>query len=196
MKKSRKFLLQMAGTSGVGKSTLAKRIAEQSGAIVIDMDVIKSAALEAGTNWDMSGRVGYRASHAIAESLLEQGLSVILDSPCRFEFIVEGGMAIAQKSNVPYAFIDCILTDEDELRKRMNTRKRQRSQRVAFDQRPSDAPIDVMKDETGKIIMHKTIVPKSNWLQVDMGESLEQIVDECLNYLNELIENYVKDEFQ
>ena len=41
----------MAGTSGVGKSTLAQQIATQTGAVTIDLDVIKSAALEAGTTY-------------------------------------------------------------------------------------------------------------------------------------------------
>jgi predicted kinase len=40
--KNNLFLLQMAGTSGVGKSTLAQKIAQQTAAVVIDYDVIKS----------------------------------------------------------------------------------------------------------------------------------------------------------
>jgi len=177
----------MAGSSGVGKSTLAQRIAQQTAATVIDYDVIKSAALEAGTPWDMSGRVGYRVSHAIAGSLLKQGISVILDSPCRFEFIVDGGMALAAELSVPYAFIECVLVNENELRRRMQSRKRQRSQRVAFDQAPVDAPIDVMADEAGKIIMPKTRYPKGRWVQVNTGELMEQNVEQAMLYLKELI---------
>jgi hypothetical protein len=135
----------------------------------------------------MSGRVGYGASRAIAGSLLEQGTSVILDSPCRFEFIVDGGTALAAKYSVPYAFIECVLADEDERRRRMQSRKRQRSQRVAFDKAPADAPTDVMTDEAGKTIMHKTKYPKSRWLQVDTSESIEQNVEQSLAYLQGLV---------
>jgi len=188
-KKSKRdlFLLQMAGSSGVGKSTLAQKIALQTAAAVIDYDVIKSAALEAGTTWDMSGRIGYRASHAIAGSLLKQGISVVLDSPCRFEFIVDSGTALAAELSVPYAFIECMLADENELRRRMQSRKRQRSQRVAFDQAPVDAPLDVMTDEAGKINMSQTKHPKSRWLQVNTGELIEQNVEQAMLYLKELI---------
>ncbi len=189
IKKNSLFLLQMAGVSGVGKSTLARQIGRESGAAVIDYDVIKSAALDAGTSWDMSGRVGYRVSQAIADSLLEQGMSVILDSPCRFEFIVDGGTAIATKQGIPYGFIECILTDEGEHRRRMLRRKRQRSQRVALDQAPTDAPTDVMMDETGKIKMYKTQYPKSQWLQVDTSESIEQNMEQVRAYLKELVGN-------
>ena len=169
MTKLDQFLLQMAGTSGVGKSALAQQIASQTGAVVVDMDVIKSAALEAGTTWDMSGRVGYRASHAVADSLLHQGLSVILDSPCRFDFIVVGGTELAAKHKIPYAFIECVLTDEDELKRRVLNRKRQRSQRLAPDQAPTDAPTNAMVDETGNVILHKRNIRKApgfRWTQV------------------------------
>ncbi|NHZ72668.1 MAG: AAA family ATPase [Aquificales bacterium] len=183
------FLLQMAGTSGVGKSTLAQHVAQETTSVVIDYDVVKSAALEAGISWDMSGRVGYRASHAIAGSLLEQGISVILDSPCRFEFIVDSGVALATKHNGLYAFIECVLADENELRRRMQSRKRQRSQRVAFDEKPTDAPSDVMEDEAGKIIVPETKYPTSRWLQVDTSELVEQNVKQSLAYLKSLLAN-------
>lgn len=176
----------MAGTSGVGKSTLAQRIASRTGAVIIDLDVIKSAALEAGASWDMSGRVGYRASHAIADSLLKQGLSVILDSPCRFDFIVDSGMTLAAKHKIPYAFIECVLADQDELKRRMSHRKRQRSQRAAPDQAPTDAPTDTMVNETGNIMLHKTKYPKSPWLQVDMSEPVQQVLEKSLVYLENI----------
>jgi cytidylate kinase len=58
------FLLQMAGPSGSGKSTLARALAARSGAAVVDLDVIKSAALEAGAAWDLAGRLGYECTSA------------------------------------------------------------------------------------------------------------------------------------
>lgn len=182
MTKLNQFLLQMAGTSGVGKSTIAQWIASQTGAVIVDMDVIKSAALEAGTTWDMSGRVSYRASHALADSLLTQGFSVILDSPCRFDFIVAGGTTLAAKHKIPYAFIECVLSDQDELRHRMLNRKRQRSQRLA----PDQAPADAMVDETGNVILHKTKYPKSPWLQVNTSEPMQQILEKSLVYLKNI----------
>ena len=177
----------MAGTSGVGKSTLAQQIARQTSSVIIDYDVVKSAALEVGISWDMSGRVGYKASHAIAGSLLKQGTSVILDSPCRFEFIVDSGVELAAKHDVTYAFIECVLADEDELKQRMQSRKRQRSQRVSYDKKPVDAPSDVMADKMGKITIYNTKYPKSRWLQVDTSETVEQNTKQSLAYLEGLL---------
>jgi len=153
---------------------------------MIDLDVIKSASLEAGTTWDMSGRVGYRVSQALADSLLKQGLSVILDSPCRFDFIVESGTTLAAKHKIPYAFIECVLADEDELRRRMLNRKRQRSQRLAPDQAPADASTDAMMDDKGSVIAHETKYPKCPWLQVDTSEPMEQVLEKSLVYLENI----------
>src|SRR5262245_39655858 len=88
------FLLQMGGTSGTGKSALAHMIGQQTGAVIIDYDVIKSAALDAGAEWELSGRIGYMTGWALANAVLLQGASVILDSPSRFRQIVEQGAAI------------------------------------------------------------------------------------------------------
>lgn len=182
----RQFLLQMAGASGTGKSSLALAIIQQVDAVIIDLDIVKSTALDAGTSWDMAGRIGYGVSRAIAKSILEQGKNVILDSPCRFQQIVDEGTAIASQMGVIYAFIECVLPDETLNRQRMKHRLRHRSQRVAFDRPPPDAPHDAMKDNTGKIKVPQTIYPDSPWIQVDTAQLLEVCVEEALAYLRDL----------
>jgi predicted kinase len=180
------FLLQMAGMSGAGKSTLARMIADQTGALVVDYDVLKSAALDAGAVWDLAGRIGYRASRAMASSALQQGLSVILDSPCRFQQIVDEGAAIAANWGASYAFVECVLADESELRRRLRTRLPQRSQRVAFDVPPPDAPSDPMLDTSGTIRILESKVPASPWLRVDTSQPRDGCISTALAYLERL----------
>jgi predicted kinase len=180
------LLLQMAGTSGTGKTTLAHLIASHLDAIVIDYDVVKSAALDAGAAWELAGGVGYLGSQALARSLLQQGRSVILDSPCRFQQIVATGTAIAAHYHAAYAFIECVLSDESELRRRMQERPRQRSQRRAFDIPPPDAPNDFMRDSSGRIQIPQTIYPSSYWLQIDMHQSVARCLADALRYLEEI----------
>lgn len=175
----------MAGTSGVGKSTLAHLVGHHTGAAVVDYDVVKSAALDAGIAWDDAGRVGYGVSRALANSLLQQGLSVVLDSPCRFQQIVDEGVHIARLHGAVYTFIECVLTDEHALRQRMLTRQRHRSQRAAFDVPPPDAPNDVMADATGIIRIPKTKAPATPWVRIDTDQSVEQCLALALHYLNE-----------
>ncbi len=40
------FFLQMSGLPGSGKSTLSRQIAKNTGAVVIDHDIVKTALLE------------------------------------------------------------------------------------------------------------------------------------------------------
>ena len=178
----------MAGTSGSGKSTLARLVGQRTGAVVIDYDVVKTAALDAGVSWDMAGLIGYGGSRAVADSLLKQGLSVILDSPCRFEQIVIEGTAIAAKHKATYAFVECILHDQAELCRRMAARSRLRSQRIAFNEPPPDAPGDVMADASGKIKIPQTKYPTTPYLRVDTRQLLENCLDTVLIYLQTINE--------
>ncbi|MEQ4207966.1 hypothetical protein ABN028_31195 [Actinopolymorpha sp. B17G11] len=98
--KASRFLLQMAGKSDAGKSTIAGPLARTSGAVTLDIDVLKSTALDIGLAWHDAGRIGYEGTWSLAESLLCQGISVIIDSPCRFERIVTEGMAISRAFSV------------------------------------------------------------------------------------------------
>ncbi|MDP9310267.1 MAG: ATP-binding protein [Chloroflexota bacterium] len=184
------FLLQMAGTSGVGKSTLARLIGQHTGAAVVDYDVVKSAALDAGVAWDQAGRVGYGASRAIADSLLHQGMSVILDSPCRFQQIVDEGSNLARMRGAVYGFIECVLTDEPVLRQRMQTRRRHRSQRRAFDVPPPDAPNDVMANAAGGIRIPESKVPTTPWIRIDTAQSVEQCLALAIQYLDDRCRPY------
>lgn len=183
------FLLQMAGVSGAGKSSLARSIGRHTGAVVIDYDVVKSAALDTGFTWHEAGRIGYGTSRAVADSLLAQGLSVVLDSPCRFQQIVDEGTAIAQSRGAAYAFIECGIVDEDVVRQRMNARERYRSQRVAFDVPPPDAPFD---PKAVADYSHNTKYPTSPWLFIDTQQSPEHCLTLALDYLNNRANSHSK----
>ena len=78
------LLVQMSGVPGSGKSTIAREIRMRTGTVVLDLDVRKTAVLESGVDFDSAGHVAYITVLAFARSLLDQGLSVVLDSPCRF----------------------------------------------------------------------------------------------------------------
>ena len=64
------FLLQMAGAPGSGKSALARLIGRCTDAVVIDKDVLKTAALEAGADDTLAGGIAYEAFFALADHLL------------------------------------------------------------------------------------------------------------------------------
>jgi predicted kinase len=191
----RPFLLQMAGKSGAGKSTVASGLARQTGAVILDVDVLKLTALEVGLAWHDAGKIGYEGSWALAESLLGQGISVILDSPCRFERIVSEGMAIAARQGAVYAFVECVLPDIDELRHRLRTRTRLRSQVVDVDIPPPDAapaatptPSPAAPSGSGRDEgVRRKANPPVEWIRLDTRKGVDECVALAADYLRSVL---------
>jgi predicted kinase len=161
------FLLQMAGAPGSGKSTLARVIAKHTDAVMLDKDVLKSAALEADVEDDAhAGQIAYEAFFALADHLLGQGFSVVLDSPSFYESITAKGEAVAGERLVPYYFIECVCDDSEELRRRLEGRTRMRSQ-------PAE-PLDESWE---------TIGPAGAYLRIDTTQPLDRCLALALEYL-------------
>ena len=74
--------------------------------MVIDKDILKTAALAAGAEDQLAGAASYEAFFGLADHLLGQNLSVVLDSPSFYESIPSKGTAIAAERAVPYFFIN------------------------------------------------------------------------------------------
>jgi predicted kinase len=104
---NRRFLVQMAGSPGAGKSVLARRIGSALSAVVLDKDIIKTGLLEASVKESKAGGAAYEVLFGLADGLLEQGLSVVLDSPSYYDSIPTKGLAIAGKHGAEYVFVDC-----------------------------------------------------------------------------------------
>ncbi|ARU61314.1 ATP-binding protein [Tumebacillus avium] len=170
------FFLQMSGVPGSGKSTLARAVGKATGAVVIDHDIVKSALLQSGPADLDAGRAGmmsYEIEWALIDFHLSQGQSVILDSPCLYDVMVERGTALAEKHHATYKYVECALDDIKEVDHRLRTRQRMISQndrvpseevfRKAFagSKKPGDVPC----------------------LIVDTSKAFESYLDEVLRYV-------------
>jgi predicted kinase len=160
------FLLQMAGVPGSGKSALARLIGRRTGAIVIDKDVLKSAALSAGAEESLAAPLAYEAFFALADHLLGQGLAVVLDSPSFYESIPANGARIAAERCVPYYFIECFCSDFEELARRMHERPRL----------PSQSPTPFAGGS-------RTSAPGGAYLRIDTTQPIERCLALALDYL-------------
>ncbi len=127
----RQFLLQMAGEPGSGKSTLARAIGAATGAVVLDKDVIKSAALNAGAEESLAGPLSYLVLFDLTTSLLTAGQSVVLDSPAFWPSIIEKGTAAASGAGVAYFVLECSCSDGSEVERRIAERAGMASQPTA-----------------------------------------------------------------
>lgn len=122
------YLIQMSGVPGSGKSTVARGMASKLHAIVLDHDDTKSAILSTGIEDDLAGQASYEVIKTLVPGILQQGFSVIIDSPCLYIRLLEFGQRIAAKAGVDYRYIECRLEDLEELNIRINARESKPSQ--------------------------------------------------------------------
>jgi predicted kinase len=163
---TQQFLLQMAGPPGSGKSALARVIGRRTGAVVLDKDILKTAALHAGAEETLAGGIAYEAFFDLADHLLGQGLSVVLDSPSFYETIPAKGQAIASGRGVRYHFVECMCDDKAELERRLAGRSR-------LDSQPG-AP-----ESNGR----STLTPLGAYLRIDTLQPIERCLELVLEYL-------------
>ncbi|MFZ7930924.1 AAA family ATPase [Bacillus thuringiensis] len=171
------FFLQMSGFPGSGKSTVSKYIAKLTGAVIIDHDVLKSALLKSlkvkGIEPTIVGGLAYDAEWVLIDSYLEQGHSVILDSPCLYEGMLEKGNKLSTKHGVKYKYIECYLNDMEEINRRLQTRKRMISQ------------IEKVESEVGfEKWLNGSQRPLNNeYLIVDSSKPIEQYMEKMMDYM-------------
>lgn len=122
------FLLQMAGYPGSGKSTLSRRIAKSMSAIVIDVDIIKSAMIKSKVQDDILANASYSVVFDLAEYYLGMQLSVIIDTPCYYKESLDNGIRVSKKYGASYKYIECKVEDYSIIENRIYSRERLPSQ--------------------------------------------------------------------
>jgi tRNA uridine 5-carbamoylmethylation protein Kti12 len=103
----------MAGHPGSGKSTLSKKIAMRSNAIVIDRDAIKAAMVNFKIPEDVIANASYSVVFDIAQYYLAKQISVIIDIPCCCKKYINHGIRISKKHGADYKYIECFNNDLD-----------------------------------------------------------------------------------
>ena len=119
-----RFLLQMHGESGAGKSTLALAVGRATGAVVLDKDRIKGPLIEGGLDDTLAGGLTYDTVWLLLQSFLEQGFSVVLDSPAFWPGIPERGRALAGEAEAEYHIVEVRCADAVEQERRLTSRMR------------------------------------------------------------------------
>ena len=168
---TRRFLLQMAGEAGTGKSTLARAIGRRTSAIVLDKDAIKGPLMEEGIENLAAGGYSYPVLFSIARSLLEQGHSVVLDSAAFYPSILHRGKNVAAEYDVSYYLIECHCTDAFAQETRLSTRDRLISQPASL--------IEVIEQRS----LPDRIAIGEPHLLIDTAQPLEVCIEKALEYL-------------
>jgi predicted kinase len=180
-------LIQMSGAPGAGKSTIAAELSRRHGMVSIDYDIVKSVLLQDGSAFANSGRTGYRVVTSLAESFLSHGHSVIIDSPCFYQELLDTGEAIARRQNAQYLYIECLLDDIDELDRRLSRRSPLRSQRSSVEGPPVDARSEPALH--GRELFRAWISgmrrPATDFLVVDTARDLATCLHDVETFLRE-----------
>ncbi|ETX05627.1 MAG: hypothetical protein ETSY2_21825 [Candidatus Entotheonella gemina] len=181
-----RLLIQMSGMPGAGKSTMAREIRSHIDAVILDMDVCKSAALDSGVDFETSGRVAYMTLWALARSILNQGSHVILDSPCRFQWILDNGLQAAADTGAHYRYIECITEDMATIRRRLQNRPRYRSQVRDIDDLPvstEEGAEPMSAEERFLYWTHNMVRPSQDYLRLDTSRPVANCLADVLAFL-------------
>jgi len=128
----------MSGCPGSGKSTLAKALADKIEAVIIDHDKIKSFLLDSNLSFSQSAKLTYGLQWVLAEDIMRQNRSVIIDSACNYKETRDDGIELAKKYNHVYRYVECQVDDLNIIDERLQSRDRMRSQRSGIASGPDD----------------------------------------------------------
>lgn len=116
------ILIEFGGLPGTGKSTLAARLAEETGAVWLRIDEIEGAMRRNGLTADQTGVAAYSVAHDVAANHLRRGLTVIADAVNPVHEARDGWHSLAASLNCDHVVIETVCPDGSEHRRRVETR--------------------------------------------------------------------------
>ncbi|KAK0124043.1 hypothetical protein ONS95_009028 [Cadophora gregata] len=181
-----KLFIQMSGAPGSGKSTMAKKLGCSVNGVIIDHDILRSSFLEANTPFDEAAKHAYQLQWILAQDFMKQGHSIIIDSTCNYQEVLDQGSALAKQHGFTYWYVECKVQDIPLLDQRLRSRDSVKSQRAAVDCPPAAAR-STRADQDSHALFQKWIDhpcrPQDNVIIVDATGNLDALRDDVLRQI-------------
>jgi predicted kinase len=113
------MLIILSGLPGTGKTTIARELAQELGAVYLRIDSIEQSIRSAG--WPVEGE-GYRVAYAVAEDNLRLGRRVIADCVNPWPLTRSEWRVVADRAGVPALDVEIVCSDAAEHRRRVENR--------------------------------------------------------------------------
>ena len=113
-------LIVLSGLPGTGKSSIARELARQTGAVWLRVDSIEQAIVDAGV--DDPADAGYRACYAVAADNLRLGRDVIGDSVNPWMLTRDAWRDVGVRAGAEVIEVEIVCSDAAEHRRRVETR--------------------------------------------------------------------------
>lgn len=131
-------LLLIAGLPGSGKTTLATALGRTVMWPVLDKDTIKTCLLRAGAEESLAGPASYDLLLDLAQDLLDQGHSVILDASAKYRSVLDRCIQLANAHNGSFRAVLCWVSLEEQGRRLLQRTPRLSQWSSLSDTRPGD----------------------------------------------------------
>jgi predicted kinase len=113
------MLIILGGLPGVGKTTIARELARELGAVHVRLDSIEQAIRDAG---GVVEDVGYRVGYAVAADNLRLGRTVVADSVNPWPLTRAAWREVASRAGVPAVEVEITCSSVEAHRRRVETR--------------------------------------------------------------------------
>lgn len=115
-------LIILGGLPGVGKTSIARELARQTGATHLRIDSIEQAIRSYGAEDAVRNGVGYSVAYALAEDNLRAGHLVIADSVNALQVTRDAWVKVARRAEVRAIEVEITCSDPKEHRRRVESR--------------------------------------------------------------------------